>query len=70
MRPGSLAPGMPRPPDPGLAAFVRIGLAENAMTFVEAALALLASCEDERDLPEPVRARAQEFRRIVSAGGW
>lgn len=54
-----------------MVAFVRIGLAENALTFVEAALALLAACEDETTpLPGPVLTRSQEFRRVVSAEGW
>lgn len=57
--------------EPEMVAFVRIGLAENALTFVEAALALLAACEDETTpLPGPVLTRSQEFRRVVSAEGW
>lgn len=53
-----------------MAAFVRITLTECAMKFVARALALLAACEAEPDLPEPVLAEAQAFRRVVSAEGW
>jgi hypothetical protein len=57
-----------------MAAFVRIGLAEMAMTFVRRSLALLAAVEELDDegwlMDDKVRDAAYDLREVVDDGGW